>query len=118
MIADSFLRQLFYNFLDNSRKYGEKTTVVRVYFEKQESGELQLIYEDDGIGISAENKSKLFKEGYSTGGSTGFGLFLIKKMMDVYGWTISEEGEPDKGAKFAITIPASKVSGSNKRADA
>jgi signal transduction histidine kinase len=26
-------------------------------------------------------------------------------MMDVYGWTITEEGEPGKGAKFVITIP-------------
>jgi len=41
----------------------------------------------------------------STGGSTGFGLFLTKKMMDVYGWKIEENGEPDKGAKFTISIP-------------
>jgi signal transduction histidine kinase len=26
-------------------------------------------------------------------------------MMDVYGWTIAEEGEPGKGAKFTITVP-------------
>ena len=36
---------------------------------------------------------------------TGFGLFLTKKMMDVYGWTINETGEPGKGARFTITIP-------------
>ena len=64
------------------------------------------MYEDDGVGISAENKSKLFTEGFSTSGSTGFGLFLIKKMMEVYGWSIAEEGEPGNGAKFVITIPA------------
>ena len=65
----------------------------------------KIIYEDDGVGISEENKPKLFTEGFSTGGSTGFGLFLIKKMMDVYGWTITEEGEPGKGVRFVITIP-------------
>jgi signal transduction histidine kinase len=48
---------------------------------------------------------KLFSEGFSTGGSTGFGLFLTKKMIDVYGWNITEEGEPGKGVKFVITIP-------------
>jgi signal transduction histidine kinase len=26
-------------------------------------------------------------------------------MVEVYGWTITEEGEQDKGAKFVITIP-------------
>ena len=105
VLADSFLRQLFYNFVDNTRKYGKKTTTVKVYFEKAEQGELRLIYEDDGVGITLENKSKLFTEGFSTGGSTGFGLFFTKKMMDVYGWQIQETGEPSKGEKFTITIP-------------
>ena len=105
MLADSFLRQMFYNFIDNTRKYGEKATTIKVYCEQEDSDGLRLVYEDDGVGISEENKSKLFNEGFSTGGSTGFGLFLIKKMMDVYGWSITEEGEPGKGAKFVITIP-------------
>jgi len=83
----------------------KKTTTIRVYFEKAESGGLHLVYEDDGVGISAEKKSMLFTEGFSTGDSTGFGLFLIRKMIDVYGWTIHETGEPGKGAKFTITIP-------------
>ena len=105
MLADSFLRQLFYNFIDNTRKYGKKSTTIRVYFEKADNDSLKLIYEDDGVGIPLENKTGLFKEGFSTGGSTGFGLFLTKKMMDVYGWEIEENGEPGKGAKFTITIP-------------
>ena len=105
MLADSFLRQLFFNFVDNTRKYGKKTTTIRVHFEKADQDCLKLVYEDDGVGVPLENKQRLFKEGFSTGGSTGFGLFLTKKMIDVYGWTITEDGEPGKGAKFTITIP-------------
>jgi PAS domain S-box-containing protein len=105
VMADSFLRQMFYNFIDNTRKYGVKATTIKVYCQQEDSGGMRLIYEDDGIGIPTENKSKLFKEGFSTGGSTGYGLFLIKKMIEVYGWKITEEGEPGKGAKFKITIP-------------
>ena len=104
VLADSFLRQLFYNFIDNTRKYGQKTSIIKVRYQKTDKGNLELIYEDDGVGISAENKLKLFSEGFSTGGSTGFGLFLIKKMMDVYGWQIEENCEQGKGAKFTITI--------------
>jgi PAS domain S-box-containing protein len=111
LLADSFLRQLFYNFVDNTIKYGKKTTTIRVYFEKADQDSLQLIYEDDGDGISAENKLRLFSEGFSTGGSTGFGLFLSKKMIDVYGWTIIEDGELGKGVKFTITIPKLNKSG-------
>jgi signal transduction histidine kinase len=102
--ADSLLKQLFYNFLDNSLKYGEKVTQIRLHFTKEGDG-ARLFYEDNGVGISEANKPKLFHEGFTTGKSTGLGLFLIKKMVEVYGWTITEEGEPGKGAKFVITIP-------------
>ena len=107
VLADSFLRQLFYNFIDNTRKYGKKTTTIRVHYEKADQDSLKLVYEDDGVGVPLENKPHLFSEGFSTGGSTGFGLFLIKRMIDVYGWKIEENGTPNEGAKFTISIPKS-----------
>ncbi len=105
ILADSLLRQLFYNLIDNSLKYGQKTARIRVYYKKTGQDSLKLVYEDDGIGIPVAEKPKLFKEGYSTGGSTGYGLYLIGKMMEVYGWKIQETGTPGKGAQFTITIP-------------
>ncbi|MEM2099011.1 MAG: HAMP domain-containing sensor histidine kinase [Candidatus Bathyarchaeia archaeon] len=105
LFADSFLRQLFYNFIDNTRKYGKKTTIVRISYEVTMQDTLLLIYEDDGIGIPEKDKHKLFAEGFSTSFSTGLGLFLIKKMIEIYGWKIHETGEAGKGAKFVITIP-------------
>ena len=111
LLADSFLRQLFYNFIDNTIKYGKKTTFAKLYYEKGNQSGLQLIYEDDGVGISAEDKLRLFQEGFSTGGSTGYGLFLSRKMMEVYGWQIQETGEPGKGAKFVISIPTVNSNG-------
>ncbi len=105
LLADSLLTRLFYNLIDNSLKHGEKVTKIRVHYEKADQDELIMVFEDDGVGISAENKSKLFKEGFSTSGSSGYGLFLLRKMMSVYGWSIQENGEPGKGAKFTMTIP-------------
>jgi len=104
VLADSFLRQLFFNLIDNSIKHGEKVTQIRVHFTDEGDG-VKLFYEDDGVGIPEANKPKLFHEGFTTGKSTGLGLFFIKKMVEVYGWKISEEGEPSKGARFAISIP-------------
>jgi PAS domain S-box-containing protein len=105
VLADSLLRQSFYNLIDNSLKYSQKITKIRVHYETTGNNELRLAYEDDGVGIPDTEKPKLFKEGYSTGGSTGYGLYLIKKIMEVYGWTIQETGKPGKGAQFIITIP-------------
>lgn len=109
--ADSLLRQLIYNFIDNTRKYGQKTSIAKVYYETVPSGGFRLIYEDDGVGIPKGNKGQLFKQGFSTGGSTGFGLFLSKKMIEVYGWNVTEEGIPGEGAKFVITILSSGFHG-------
>jgi signal transduction histidine kinase len=99
------LRQLFYNLIDNTLKYGEKVSQIRVYHEEVGKDQLKLVYEDDGVGIPEDEKEKIFKEGY--GKSTGYGLYLIKKICEAYGWTIQETGKPGKGAQFTMIIPKS-----------
>lgn len=109
VLADSLLRQLFFNLIDNSLKYGEKISQIRVYYEKTGKDQLQLIYKDDGVGIPKAEKERLFKEGYGKG--TGYGLYLIRKMCQVYGWAIRETGKQDKGAQFTLTTPRKGESG-------
>jgi sensor histidine kinase regulating citrate/malate metabolism len=59
-----------------------------VCYGKADQDKVKVFCEDDDAGIPAASKPHIFKEGYSTGGSTGYGLYLTKKMMEVYGWTI------------------------------
>jgi len=103
VFADSLLRQIFYNLIHNTLKYGEKTTRIRMYFEEDPEKELKLIYEDNGVGITSDIKTNLFREGYGKG--TGYGLYLIKKICGVYGWKIEELGLPGQGVKFVMFIP-------------
>jgi signal transduction histidine kinase len=109
VLADSLLRQLFYNLIHNSLRYGEKLSQIRVYYEEAEEDQLKLIYEDDGVGIPEHEKEKIFKEGYGRG--TGYGLYLIRKTCEVYGWTIHETGVPGKCAQFVMTIPKTNKNG-------
>ncbi len=104
VLADSMLRQLFYNLIDNSLKHGKNVSEIKLSF-KSDGQALKLIYEDNGVGIASENKDKIFLHGFTTGGS-GIGLKLVKRMIEVYGWAISEEGREGKNAKFVIMIPA------------
>jgi signal transduction histidine kinase len=104
VVADVLLKQLFYNFIDNSVKHGERVTQIRLHYREDGNG-VKLFYEDNGVGVTVANKSRLFDAGFSTGEGSGLGLYFVKRMMDVYGWTITEEGEQGKGAKFVITIP-------------
>jgi signal transduction histidine kinase len=111
ILADSLLTQLFYNLIDNTLKYGEKTTLIRFRYEKLEGNHLKLIYEDDGVGIPDEMRTNLFQKGYGKG--TGYGLYLIKRICVSYGWTLEETGKQGEGAQFTMTIP--QVSKDNTR---
>ena len=102
VLADSLLRQLIYNLIDNSLKYGETASQIKVYYQNGRD-RLKLIYEDNGLGIPKDEKEKIFREGYGKG--TGYGLYLIRKTCEAYGWTIKETGKPGKGAQFTMTIP-------------
>ena len=62
-----------------------------------------IVLEDDGRGISAEDKEHLFKRGF--GKQTGFGLFLSREILSLSGITITENSLPGKGARFEITVP-------------
>ncbi len=105
VMADTLLTTVFHNLIDNTLKYGEKTTNIRVYALENSDGSRSIVYEDDGVGISFEDKKKLFEKGFGKG--TGLGLYLTKKAFEFYGWTIQELGEPGKGVKFVIKIPKS-----------
>jgi PAS domain S-box-containing protein len=105
ILADSLLRQMFYNLIENSLKHGQKTSKIEVNYEKASQDELRVYYEDDGVGIPETVKLCLFKEGSTAGKGIGYGLFLIKKMTEAYGWGLQETGLPDKGVRFVITIP-------------
>ena len=108
VLADSQLKEVFYNLIDNSLKYGEKTKTIRVRYENA-LDRLKLIYEDDGVGISEEMRSSLSKE--DGGKGTGHGFFMIKKLCEVYGWMIEETGKQGEGVQFIITIPRNNSSG-------
>ena len=102
--ADPLIVKVFYNLIDNAVRYGGKFTTIR--FSVQESGDDHIIVcEDDGIGIPAGEKEKVFERGF--GQNTGLGLFLAREILDITGITIKETGEPGSGARFEMTIPES-----------
>jgi len=104
LFADPLLEKVFYNLIDNAIRYGgEKMQDIRVT-SREINGSLVLIIADDGAGILPEEKIRLFTKGF--GKNTGFGLFLSREILSITGITISETGEPGKGARFEILVPA------------
>ncbi|WP_340100644.1 response regulator [Salinibaculum salinum] len=59
---------------------------------------------DDGVGIPADQRDAVFDRGYSTGeGGTGFGLYIVERVVETHGWEITVTESADGGARFEIT---------------
>jgi PAS domain S-box-containing protein len=102
VFADPLMEKVFFNLVDNAKRYGETLTCIR-FSGFENSGRYVIICEDDGVGIPGEFKEKIFNREYYK--HTGFGLNLSREILDITGITISETGVPGKGARFEILVP-------------
>lgn len=102
VFADALIVKVFYNLMDNAVRYGGKITTIRFFALKPGDDQI-IVCEDDGVGIPAEEKQKVFERGY--GKNTGLGLAIAREILSITGITISETGVPGKGARFEITVP-------------
>jgi len=100
--ADPMLQRVFYNLVENAHRHGEHVTTIRFRLEDRPNGRV-IICEDDWVGIPAEYKEKIFRREYFK--HTGFGMYLAREILSLTGITISETGEPGKGARFEMTVP-------------
>jgi PAS domain S-box-containing protein len=101
--SDPLFEKVFYNLIDNALRYGgDQMKIIRVSSHESDTS-LVIVCEDDGVGITDEDKKKLFRKGF--GKHTGLGLFLSREILSITGITITENGTPGKGARFEITVP-------------
>ncbi|EMA59862.1 PAS domain S-box protein [Halorubrum lipolyticum] len=95
----SRLKQLFENLIRNVFDHGKDDSTVTV-------GTLDggFYIEDDGPGIPEGDRTKAFESGYSTlQNGTGFGLAIVKEIVDAHGWSIRVTDSESGGARFEIT---------------
>ena len=103
MYADSLSEKVIYNLLENAIRHGETVKNIRITTEEQADGTLLLAFEDDGRGVDADEKEKIFRFGY--GKNTGFGLAFSREILSVTNIGITETGTEGRGARFEIRIP-------------
>jgi len=101
--ADPMLEKVFYNLIENAHRHGENLTRITFRAEAGESA-ARVICEDDGCGVPEQFKEAIFVRKHFK--HTGFGLFLSREILGITGLSIRENGEPGRGARFEITIPA------------
>lgn len=93
--------------------------VKKVLVTYQETGDgLDLSVEDDGLGVPAGEKKRIFE--YDAGEHAGIGLFICRQILEVTGMTIEETGTEGNGARFMIHVPPGgyRIEGSGEEAPA
>ena len=100
------------NLISNALKFTPRDGEVRINAERS-NRHIEVSIEDNGIGISEENLSKIFNPlcHYSTKGTeneygSGLGLLLCKDLVEKNNGTLKVESFISKGSKFRFTLPA------------
>jgi PAS domain S-box-containing protein len=102
IFADPLVVKVFYNLMDNAVRYGQTITTIR-FSCAEHDGMTVIVCEDDGVGVPAGEKERIFERGF--GRNTGLGLALSREILDITGITIRETGTPGAGARFEMTVP-------------
>jgi two-component system phosphate regulon sensor histidine kinase PhoR len=107
----SYFVNVITNLLDNALKYSREAPKI-VVGTRNEYGKILCYVSDNGIGISPENRERIFDQFFrvNTGDihdikGFGLGLSYVKKIVDLTDGTISVESEENIGTTFYIWLP-------------
>jgi two-component system, OmpR family, phosphate regulon sensor histidine kinase PhoR len=110
-INQPLLEQAIGNLIDNAVKYSDPQRPVSVEVSRKER-EIIIVVKDQGIGIAAEHRERIFERFYRVDkarsrklGGTGLGLSIVKHIASTHGGRVAVESELGKGSTFKIVIP-------------
>jgi PAS domain S-box-containing protein len=100
-------QQIFQNLVSNAIKFTNKENGIVEIDYKESSSFYQFSVKDNGIGIEKKYHNKIFKIFHSLNKSkesTGIGLSIVKKIVELYEGDIWLDSEEGKGTTFYFTI--------------
>lgn len=106
------LRQNLFNLLSNAAKFTKAGTINLIVDDGGDT--IDFTIRDDGIGMTQEQKSRLFEAFMQADssttrnyGGTGLGLAIVKQFTEMVGGTVDVETAPGKGSSFTLRFPKS-----------
>jgi two-component system phosphate regulon sensor histidine kinase PhoR len=105
------LLSVLYNLIDNALKYCKEKPVIQIQLQQQ-ANTLHITVQDNGIGIPAEFRNKVFDKFFRVPhGDThnikgyGLGLSYVAEVVHKHGGNIEVQEGPSAGSVFVVTLP-------------
>ncbi|HYH28585.1 MAG TPA: ATP-binding protein, partial [Actinomycetota bacterium] len=112
------LYQVLTNLISNATKYSAPEKPVWVRVREVIEGTVELSVEDQGLGMTDEEVSRLFDKFFRADRDevravpgTGLGLYITKKLVELQGGSVRASSAPGTGTTMSFTLPAARRSG-------
>jgi len=113
------IEKILWNLLSNALKFTKKGGIISVSAEElivDGNRNLKLVVSDNGIGISENDKSKIFDRFFKVQNSntnnnegTGIGLSIVKELVEIHRGKILVDSNLGSGTTFTIILPSDKI---------
>ena len=116
--VSKLLRRMVRNLLENARRHAAGDIHLSL---RLEAGQVVMRVRDNGPGVPAELRERIFEPFYRLAGATerdggvGLGLALVKSIVLRHGGAVRCEGRPEGGACFVVNLPQSPRAEGGKR---
>lgn len=103
--------QVMENLLNNAVKYSPQGGIVKVTGRRIDTDAYQISVEDQGIGMTQEETSRVFEKFYRADATdsaikgTGLGMTIVKTIVEAHGGRVWLESERGKGTTASFTLP-------------
>ncbi len=108
---EDLLSQVWINLIHNSIKFTPQAGSIKVTLSPR-GDQVQFRISDTGIGISEEDQTRIFERFYkvdksrtNSDGSSGLGLSIVKKIVNLHKGTIEVESKVSAGTTFTVSLP-------------
>ncbi len=112
--VEQILTNLLMNSYIHAFNEGALPGNIRLSARGEPDGNLRLIYEDDGAGMNADTRAKLFEPFHTTRrgqGGSGLGLYIVHNLATLkLGGTIACDSDAGRGVRFTLVFPMHRVS--------